>query len=430
MKKTFTLIAILVTIVWLNPVYSGIAPDDRTEKIKTIMIRYGLFPQPDLTKKNHPLIRTLTEQSGRDENTMVQQILTQDWKEGGWTNTELETFTYNNDENVQNIQLQVWEGNAWINSFKVDYVYGTDSQVSQNIYSMWDAVADAWQVYGRSTPAYDPVTQLLIHILVETYSPSDEWMNATLSYFNYNDRYLVSQYSEDAWDPDNLAWEQDIIHYYTYNNEDQLTEDYKQYWWGNEYLDSYKETYGYNEQGQMTQKFFNYFWFPDWFPGSISTYIYNAEGYQIHELEEAYDLTTWYYNFFTTYMYDENGNLISELLQTWDGNSSWENYNMRTYTYSSPTGIHESMPDQTAIEVYPNPASSEVHFSLTNHQGTKARLAIFDTKGAMIRGSDLPKSLVDGKMTWTVPASVKSGIYMYNLKTETGSFTGQFIINR
>lgn len=432
MRRTFTLIVLLMSGAWLTPAFSGNTPESHRETLKTMMIRHGIIALPVASEQKNQAEQTQIILAGRDGEPLVYQILTKIWQDGAWVNSELQTNTYDEDGNILLILMQTWIEGAWVNSYQLESVYDPNGQLTQNLYHMWDADAGAWQLYGRSTPSYDPVSQLATQILVEMNFPPFGWVNASVSYFTYNDQDLITLYVEDSWSFENMAWEHHSRIYYTYNGENYLIEDLRQYWVGDQYQDGDLQTYTYDGQGQLVQKLYEYFGFTrEWLPGSRTTYSYNGDGLQSHELEEMYSIGVWQNSYQITFTYDAGGNLVTELRQSWGAERSWQNSMETTYTYTTTVGIDEPQPAQGQVKVYPNPAAHRINFECPGDLEGEKILIVTDQKGSQVARIRLPgNDQVNSMITWQVPGELNNGIYIYRLDAGGQSFSGQVLISR
>lgn len=430
MKKTFTLLVILLAVACFIPAFSNDAPQSHSEKIKSIMVRHGLMPQPITDNQAMNQVQTRYLQSGRNEEPLIYQVLTKVWLNDSWVNSELETHSYNEDDNLLLIVLQSWENDAWNNSYQLEYVYDQEGQLIQNIYSMWDAEAGAWQLFGRSTPTFDPVTNFVTQILVEMYFEPFGWINAAVSYFTYNAQDLVSLYIEDNWNLEIMDWEHLSRTYYTYNGEELLTEELLQYWVEDQYQDGDLTTYTYNGQGQLVQRLYEYFGFTrEWLPGSRTTYSYDSDGLQSHELEEMYTIDSWQNSYQITYSYDANDNLVTALRQDWASGRSWQNSSETTYTYTTSVDIAEPHSADAPVSVYPNPASGIIHFASQDELKGDVVITIVDMKGSLVARLEIAGH-DSGPISWLIPAELNDGIYLYRVEAAGESVAGQLLIRR
>ncbi len=370
--------------------------------------------------------------ANRDGEPLVYQILTKIWENGSWVNSELETYTYNSEDSIQLILLQVWENNEWLNSYQLEYVYDPNGWLTQNIYYMWDVDAGAWQLYGRSTPTYDPQTQLPTQILVEINFPPFGWMNASISYFTYNAQNLVSVYVEDSWEFESMSWVHQSRNYYTYNSENLLVEDLHQFWVEGQYQDSNRDTYTYDGQGQLILHLYEYFGITRaWFPGSRTSYTYSPEGLLESELEEIYQSGTWQNSYQTTFTYDNNGVLVLELMQQWAAVRSWVDYSEKTYTYSGTVDIVENRPATGEIKVFPNPASSVANFIIDSLSGAEMILTVTDLKGSRVSKEYFGhQGSGDQLITWKIPGGLENGIYVFRLDAGDQVYSGHILVKR
>ncbi len=374
----------------------------------------------------------MTMSANRDGEPLVYQILTKIWENGSWVNSELETYSYNSQDSIQLILLQVWANNEWINSYQLEYVYDQNGTLTQNIYYMWDEEVGAWQLFGRSTPTYDPQTQLPTQILVEINIPPFGWMNSSISYFTYNAQNLISIYVEDSWEFESMSWVHHARNYYTYNNENLLIEDLHQYWVEGLYQDSNRDTYTYNGLGQLIEILNEYYGITrSWFPGSRTAYTYNPEDLLATELEEIYQSGVWQNSYQTVFTYDNNGTLVLELMQQWLAVRSWVDYSEKTYTYSGTVNIAENRPKPGVAKVFPNPANSVVNFIFDRELPGEVNMTLMDTKGSPV--AKVTFSNHGGRnqqIMWDLPGNLVNGIYVFRLEAGDQVYSGHILVKR
>ncbi len=83
------------------------------------------------------------------------------------------------------------------------------------------------------------------------------------------------------------------------------------------------------------------------------------------------------------------------------------------------------------IGVYPNPASSVVHFNLPDEKASSAHIRIYDVNGLMV-GEVINHSLVkrsNHSMEWQIPETVASGLYFYSINMDGKYGTGSFLVD-
>jgi hypothetical protein len=77
-----------------------------------------------------------------------------------------------------------------------------------------------------------------------------------------------------------------------------------------------------------------------------------------------------------------------------------------------------------SLIIYPNPATDELFFSFKNALNETADLYIYDTRGMKIMETQISHKGVQSIEI----KSLKSGIYLYHLKSGSGETRGKFIV--
>lgn len=404
----------------------------RIEQVKSSMINYGLMPAAGIDPQSHQPGGHLSTRATRDGDTLLYQELTRTWENGEWVNSELDTYTWDDEARIQAIVNQTWVNSSWRNSFKWESIYNETGLLHQNFYFMWDTLGNAWLDYGRVTFSYDPVTMLPTQALVEIYFEPFGWMNASRTFYTHNEQGLMTELVEDQWSFQYFDWEPHARWYYTYNGENLLSQELRQYWNEGQYQDSDRETYTYNAQGHLIQRLYEYFGITRaWIIGGRTTYSYNAAGLLTIELYEDYINGAWQNSRQDINSYDDNGNLILKLVQLWTGTRAWENAAETTYTYTSIVGVDESLSAMQQVRVYPNPAAVSVNFEIPHGLQGVVTMTIMDLKGAILAQIPVDTgALANNRLNWIIPGNTNNGVYFYRLAASGQVYSGQFLIRR
>lgn len=100
------------------------------------------------------------------------------------------------------------------------------------------------------------------------------------------------------------------------------------------------------------------------------------------------------------------------------------------FTLNCPTtGIHNTVKTEVALNVYPNPATSQVTLAAEFGAATKAVILVTDVAGRIVKIKDLGKQSAGSKSFQVDISSLRAGMYYIKLETETTRSATKFIKN-
>lgn len=167
-------------------------------------------------------------------------ILEQEWENGIWKNDTKTTCTYNNDGTPDEYIIQEWENGTWKNEEKVNFTYTDD--VTRILYSEWSGVWNADEMI-TITYSFDGFE------LVEQYMQQGAWQNEDRMLVSYNDNFFIASQIVQEWQ--NNSWVN--VMRMTYNYEGLVyTSILDEIWYG-DWQDFAKTTYVYDNNGNATQ---------------------------------------------------------------------------------------------------------------------------------------------------------------------------------
>jgi hypothetical protein len=297
-----------------------------------------------------------------------------------WTNEKSIIYTYDNDNNLKTVTTQFWQNNQWQNSYQYTYSY-TDNKVSTIQIRNWT---------------------------------NGLWKNSYQETYTYNQEHNISTILRQK--QNNAVWENDIFYHYYYNED---TISYTLQYWRN---------------GQ-------------WENSSQNITVYDANDNILSEFDQSWESysdgriakTDYLY----TYSYDENNNRITGNYTSQD----WINDSLIDYNHPSkgfickfgyllkdiflkdcdeyevsyiksteiPVSIYDIL-NNSQINVYPNPATSQIHIIADNTEIKEIVLYA-------INGQFLKKTV---KTTIQIE-ELPSGMYFLQIKTDKGVLTKRFV---
>ncbi len=145
---------------------------------------------------------------------------------------------------------------------------------------------------------------------------------------------------EEIFQTWNGSWVDSSKISYTYDGNNNLTEELGQGWDGSAWVNGTKYSYTYNGNNNRTEWLYQGWDGSAWVNGTKYSYTYNGNNNRTEELWQNWDGSVWVNMGKSACTYDGNNNRIEELWQAWDG-SVWVNYSNNSYTYDGNNNLTE-----------------------------------------------------------------------------------------
>lgn len=436
MKRIFTMLGILMISVSSMTTYSSQLPEESKNEVLALLKDRGIISHQPFQglhiSSNSSLKGQVIIHRG---DFMVSEVLTQFWNSSNWENEMLETYFYTAEGLLSEHLTQLWEAGEWVNGILEVYTYGSGEDPLSMLYQQWDPVESMWVDFAQATFTYDPVTELLMEVLIQI--NFGVWMNAFYFEFTYNIHDLVDIITYYEWVFESNGWEPNDKEMHMYDANLMLEQMLEQLYDGGSWVNDRHFGYWYNAEGKST-----YTVERDWNENTNDwefryqyTNSYNGDGNLTHMLIELYT-DAWVNSSQVTYTYDVNNNLITELEQYWifpTGNREWVDQYLLSYNYSF-VGIEDPSSGQTestALNIYPNPVISEANILITTDNSGSGLLTILDNRGAKVyqQAVNIP---VAGKhlIEWNIENSVPSGLYFVRFELNGSLSEGKVLVAR
>ncbi len=347
-----------------------------------------------------------------------------------------------------------------------DYFYGHRERYVNNngrldtlIYETYIPETNSWD--PRAKTAYDYAGQNSDTLQMIYKWTGDSWQDSAKLHRQFNADHLTRQFWE-LYNSDNGTWQNYVLYTYSYDNNGNIDTGYFQVWdiQLNIWQDNFKFVFSYDDEQRLTnrlvmhfdqnsQQLLNYqneiFEFAD----GCKTEIYqnwhmpdgpwqnqtrNTTSYIAEDIIDTLQFDLWNFssqiwqpNNRTVNKFDEHINLIESedwYYLSWD--SEWQ-LNTKIDFYWSPF-IPNAIPEiqSSALVVYPNPASTQVSFSLPNvlpSQNQSGIVQLYNLSGQKI--SEIV--LTEGSAVWDC-SDVKPGLYVYVALNGDSSLTGKIVV--
>ncbi len=294
------------------------------------------------------------------------------------------TYQYDNDGRLTRSYGAGWNGTAWDTGGVTTYHYSN---------SIWDTTyVDEWIGVGQPL---EPMSRE-----IRTYGP---------------DGLLTTELQ--LWDNVMNAYENDRMVTNTYTA-GKLTEVLTTIWDGTAYTPYSLAEYTYSGDNMDTAS--NAYYSGGWIYTSRGIYIYDGNNDVVVTEIQGWQNNVWETTLRWHMDYDNDHNMLSRLEETLT-NGVWENTIALQCTYTSanlietqaelpwnatsgsfipqqgsgkiryyyeefdPAGVQNNVRHQSALKVYPNPASNTININLNTAQTTPFAITIFDATGKSVR---------------------------------------------
>ncbi|NQT27132.1 T9SS type A sorting domain-containing protein [candidate division KSB1 bacterium] len=411
--------------------------------------------------------------------SLFEYALHQEWEDGAWKDDYRITSERDGQDQITQVQLDSMEGSVWTPLMRTTFTHVLSRMTSATLQAV--RIGD----YTLNNMLKAEMTYLGISLRNITFSAwaadQSTWLNVSKCQYNYNDQLLennIVQFSVTA----GLTWFDIYKIFYTYDGTGLLTQDLTQTVNLDSvssempdpteplpFVDDSKTTFAYDGSNNLTDMQ-SFFWYPEsyyedkWVWDERETYAYDGQnritvidGFygSDHYWEPVIRLTNsfagdnlyqqllqeWDYGYLVdvelkTYTYT-SGELSILLFQEKEG-ESWINIMRKLYNYNPAVNVDEpapvSLPNEFQIRNYPNPfnAITMITYDLPSVQNVT--LDIYNLNGQFIKRlmDNRPTAAGSHQVSWPGQDSrgrlVSSGVYIYQLRTESHTTSGRCLL--
>ncbi|HKK69064.1 MAG TPA: T9SS type A sorting domain-containing protein [Bacteroidales bacterium] len=394
-----------------------------------------------------------------DEGELIEYI-TYDYN-SGWEPSSRILAEYNNDMQITKFSQFSWNNqDQWQEYFRWEFDYNNQLRIEARTYTDSSGNSN----FGPSVKT--EYTYLSNDSLEsETLSHYNENMGTydlntqTNYYYNNNDR-LESEV--ESYYISGVGWNFDIRKEFTYNNdglvttEEEFTYDSQFFSWD----ENSKTEFTYDGLGNRTVKIFSYYdsGAGAYDPSSKTEYDY-SDTLRTQKIYFVHGTEGYKPDFKIEYAYNADGKITSEAEFDWNENTSiWTKlekketeYNqhgdkiiIRDYVgeqtgalweldektfnyYSLANSSNEILSSQNIVEVYPNPASNYVKFSLKEVEHNLRNLRIYDSNGKMVFTRNFKHNDADNTVKWNSSA-YSPGTYFAIIRTDKDEYSRKIVV--
>jgi hypothetical protein len=348
-------------------------------------------------------------------------------------------LVYDVNYNLLSSVEQLWNGSAWVNDQQVTYTYNLN-RVTGELWQQWTGTA--WVNDTYYTTSYDANGNITLE-LAQIWNGS-AWQNDFQSVYTYDSNNNQITFTQKIWD--GSAWGNSYQEISAYNTDRNRTDKLSQFWDGSAWINAFRDKYTYNTGKKLINMLEESYVDVDvWENFSQTLFTYDANNNITNELEQVWNGSGWDNSTNYIYVYDANNNQKTKIIQTWNGaswiqsvlssftfdlnnfvesetNRNWTNAVLTSgdstlyHFHTIPTGTND-MHNET-ISLFPNPGDGR--FTIKSNSLID-KIEVYNMSGEKIY-SDLK---CKGKNSFETDISYCSrGVYLLKV------YTGKVIINR
>ena len=397
MKKT-----VLAFIFVLLSVFANAQSHFHNSTIPESSKKLSLTDKIEQIKKTHlPLnyknrLRSLTDVSTLDSSFYWKW----DWFSTSWGNILVKTInTYNSTNNKTAILMKTSIGTTWRNYELESFTYDVNNNLINDLNQYWDSAATVWVNSNQVIYTYDANNNKLS--LSTQYWNGTVWINANTYLYTYDANNNQTGYSQQQWDTVSDSWKNIAgLFTYSYDSNNNLITETGQYWDGTSYVN-----------------------------GEFITYTYDTNNNQISKLGQLWDSSVFVNSILNMYTYDANNNKTEDLMQNWTG-SSWSNYLKYLSGYDSNNNLLNYIEQSWADSIWGNAYTSIFTYDANNNNTGYLSQIWDDSTNNWFNNANLLWTYdVNNNMTtytyqiWDAGSWIDQGdnIYTYDIKNDQTS---------
>lgn len=327
-------------------------------------------------------------------------------------------YLYNNKGlQTSYINYTTWDAtnNKWKGGSKTVSTYDSIGHRTLYIYYTWDATNNSWKMYSKYEFTFDRNGYLIFNSSFKWDATNSKWINwnkaentndsighkihyLTYLWDNTKTVWNMTNKSEYTFDRNGLQtlmvsytyttniWKESSKSEYTYDSSGHRTL-YVAYTWdatNNTWKRNSKTEYSYESKGLQTS-YVTYTWDATnntWKGSSKTEYTYNNDGLQTLSVLYKWDATNniWNESSKTESTYDSNGNITQSIYWVYTSNV-WVRNQIGNYYYSTLVISEVTNPAIARINIYPNPAKSEIRIAGLKEQ---SGFTLYDMTGKLV----------------------------------------------
>ena len=337
-------------------------------------------------------------------------LLTEDWTNGIWVNSIMETNTFDSNGNISMSSIDMWNDttSVWDNETKITNTLNSDATINFSMTQSWSKVNNMWTDVQKTIYTYDASKNVLTQ---KTQIPfGADWMDFSMTTRTYNTNGQVVSIVNQNFDFITMQMKNSTQLTYSYNPDGTANQMVSQNWntvssaWEN--WQRITSTYNSSKLviSELTENYAN----NAWVNSTKTTLTYNSDSSIKESLDQDWDVTgaIWVDSSNYAFTYNANGSVSQILITSWmAAQSIWENQSRISYTYNSVSAVQPELAGTGQLRVYPNPFTDVV--SIEGKMPEKTNIQLFNIDGQLVRTFQKGEQLSKISM-----ASLKNGVYI------------------
>jgi len=306
-----------------------------------------------------------------------------------WLNQQLTLNTYDVNNNLLSSTLLIWDSIQWKNSSQTLSAYDANSNLIHQSQLSWNG--SSWDVSATFGFTYDANNNRITEVDSNSYGPT----------FQYNTSYNIDNYE---------------------------TQNIQQYWNGNTWKNSWRDTLSYDANNNVV-----IYERRAWHSGSFSltdtkdAFTYNVMNQVTFRIDSNGDGASSYfpaYNY--AFNYDVHNNLIYQLQKRFNSLSNLFDNTEQTFYYYDTLISGISVPvvvNGSPYKLYPNPATQSIEITMHADHDSNISFQVINLNGQIISCQIFRLKTGDNSLTLDI-SKLPDGIYstrFYNGQTKTES---------
>ena len=330
--------------------------------------------------------------------------LSEEWNNNAWTNTSKSTFTYDASGNILSTTTETWDNGAWLNAARMVNTLNADGTVKETLTQSWqdgdwqDAMKTVFTYnatkkvltqttqmslgeglppmdFSKLTYTYNEQDQLTDQLLQTVNFATMQLVNSEQNHYTYNTDGTENQMVTQNWGLTN-EWENTTRNTNTYNASKQVVSDLNEIWENNTWVNDYSASYSYHSGGQLEESEGK-----DWINGK------------------------WENSFKELFTYNNQNEISQVVSQEWNtAQSKWDDKSRITYSYDA-TGFDPLELTGNSLTVFPNPFADQI--TVQSKLTTEQTIEVFNADGQLVYSV---KMLTDNFKVYL--GELEKGIYL------------------
>lgn len=306
------------------------------------------------------------------------------------------TYSYDANERLQSeVDTSIYSTTTFVT--KTSTSFNTNNKLISVKSEYWSSNNPVWTPSYLDSLFYDVNSNLI-----------------TIKSFNYNTT--------------SMAWEKSYLTNCTYDAFNKLTQEIRQTWSSNAWVNDFKTTIVNNANHQLTSATYSSYSIGagNWVFQDKDSFQYASGNYPSAYIYQVWDAPN--FNMINDSKYEFTYNSVPQITKSYQyawrtATNTWADTNVTNFYYENytPQGIAEATSVAGALTVYPVPSSHSITLEAKWNERQTSVVKIIDLLGNVLQTIQLPESS-DIKQVIDI-SMLPNGLYQVSLQGEKGSLT-------